>query len=220
MMEFHISRRARDLYKFDESLISLSGSVIPAGFHASRVFALKMNRRRDLLRFPETAVKAGQINAMGLIHEILHFVVQRFQSEISPEAMERALRYVEERVGGEELERTLLQFADQFPPVAVYRARTSAKTWLKGSTAGVSHRRLAAEEFAELDRDPWTLYRQRMVYPAAVASGAMTPSPGPSWQAKAGRVWHTGAAAGGQFISGSRAGRVFSSGQTAGRIHG
>jgi hypothetical protein len=93
MIEFHISRSARDRYDFDESLFSLSGNVILANFHASRVFAQKMNSRRDLLRYPEAAVKAGQINAMGLIDEILHFVVQRFQAEMSPGAMNRALSY-------------------------------------------------------------------------------------------------------------------------------
>ena len=146
MMEFHISRSARDLYDFDQSLFSLTGNVILANFHASRVFAQKMNSRRDLLRYPEAAVKAGQINAMGLIDEILHFVVQRFQAEVSPKAMNRALSFLEKRIGPDELNRTLLQFADQFPPVAAYRNRTAPKSWLEGRTAGVSHRQLAIEE--------------------------------------------------------------------------
>lgn len=146
MMEFHISRSARDRYDFDQSLFSLSGNVILANFHASRVFAQKMNSRRDLLRYPEAAVKAGQINAMGLIDEILHFVVQRFQAEMSPKAMNRALSFLEKRIGPDELNRTLLQFADQFPPVTVYRNRRAPKSWLEGRTSGVSHRRLAIEE--------------------------------------------------------------------------
>ncbi len=146
MMEFHISRQARDLYDFDESLFSLNGNVILANFHASRVFAQKMNNRRDLIRYPETAVKAGQVNAMGLIDEILHFVVQRFQAEISPEAIDRALAFAEKRIGKEELDRTLVRFIDHFPPVTVHRSRTAPEAWLKGATAGVSHRRLAIEE--------------------------------------------------------------------------
>ncbi|MBN2551378.1 MAG: alpha-amylase, partial [Spirochaetales bacterium] len=146
MMEFHISRSARDLYEFEESLFSLSGNVILANFHASRIFAQRMNSRRDLLRYPETAVKAGQINAMGLIDEILHFVVQRFQAQTSPGAVDRALAFVQRRIGKAELERTLLEFTDQFPPLAVYRERTDPGAWLKGSTGDSSHRRLAIEE--------------------------------------------------------------------------
>ena len=73
-MEFHISRQARDRYQFDQALFSLNGNIIFADFYAARLFAQKMNQSRDLIRFPERAVKAGQINGMGLIDEILHFV--------------------------------------------------------------------------------------------------------------------------------------------------
>jgi glycosidase len=150
MMEFHVSRYARDLYDFDESLFTLHGNVILANFHASRLFAQKMNSRRDLLRYPETAVKAGQINALGLIDEILHFVVQRFEADVSPNAVERALSFVEKRVGRKKLGRTLLDFTDRFPPLAVYRKRSDPKAWLKGATAGKQHRRLALEELLAL----------------------------------------------------------------------
>ena len=67
MMEFHISREARDIYQFDQSLFSSNGNVIFANFHAARVFAQKMNQKRDLLNFPEQNIKSGQINALGLI---------------------------------------------------------------------------------------------------------------------------------------------------------
>jgi hypothetical protein len=74
-MEFHISRRARDFYQFDQSLFALSGNVIFADFFAVRIFAQKINQRRDLIHFPEQAIRAGQLNAMGLIDEILHYVI-------------------------------------------------------------------------------------------------------------------------------------------------
>ncbi|HEX9029472.1 MAG TPA: hypothetical protein VF823_09890, partial [Anaerolineales bacterium] len=78
-MEFHISRQARDRYQFDEALFSLNGNVVFANFHATRVFAQKMNARRDLVNFPERVIRAGQINAMGLIDEILHFVMGMYR---------------------------------------------------------------------------------------------------------------------------------------------
>ncbi len=74
-MEFHISRKTRDLYQFDESLFSLSGNVIFINFHGARLFAQRMNEKKDLINFPDQGIKAGQINAMGLIDEILHYVV-------------------------------------------------------------------------------------------------------------------------------------------------
>ena len=50
--EFHVSRQARDRYQFEQALFSVTGNVVFASFHAARVFAQKMNQRRDLVRFP------------------------------------------------------------------------------------------------------------------------------------------------------------------------
>ncbi len=150
-MEFHISRWARDHYQFDQALFALDGSVIFADFHAARVFSQKMNQKRDLVSFPEKAVRAGQINAMGLIDEILHYVIALYQEERNPEAMRHALEWVEGAVGKEAVDRTLQDFVSEFPPLAVYRKDLSAEEYLSGSTPeGVSNRVKALEELLML----------------------------------------------------------------------
>ncbi len=120
-MEFHISRQARDRYQFDQSLFAFTGNVIFANFHAARVFAQKMNDKRDLIAFPEQAVQAGQINAMGLIDEILHMILQGYRQERNPGVNARALDWLSEKFGRAETERALYRFAEEFPPVAVYQ---------------------------------------------------------------------------------------------------
>ncbi|RME47131.1 MAG: alpha-amylase, partial [Chloroflexi bacterium] len=149
-MEFHVSREARDRYRFDETLFSLTGNVVFANFHAARVFAQRMNERRDLVSFPEQAVKAGQINAMGLIDEILHYVVGVYRRQANPEAMQQALSWLEERLGRDAVDEALRRFVDAFPPVAVYRGEMSPEEYLAGETAGVPNRRLALEELLML----------------------------------------------------------------------
>ncbi|MBL7202164.1 MAG: alpha-amylase [Anaerolineae bacterium] len=146
MMEFHISRQARDLYRFDASLFSLSGSVLFADFHAVRVFAQEMNERRDLISFPEQSVKAGQINAMGLIDEVLHYVIGLYRQQRNPSVWGEALGWLYERLGRQPVDETLRRFADEFPPVAVYRREVALEAYLEGSTEGVPHRQLVLEE--------------------------------------------------------------------------
>src|SRR5512136_1916438 len=107
MMEFHISRKARDLYQFDESLFSSSGNVIFLNFHAARLFAQRMNEKKDLINFPEQAIKAGQINAMGLIDEILHFVVGLYRVEENQEVMQLALDWLYEKSGKQKVDEAL-----------------------------------------------------------------------------------------------------------------
>src|SRR5262245_22820930 len=100
-MEFHISREARDRYQLQDNLFSLSGSVILANFHAARMLAERMNEQRDLARHPEKAIRAGQINTMGLIDEILHFVADRYREERNPQAMKQALDWLDAKAGRE-----------------------------------------------------------------------------------------------------------------------
>ncbi|MFW6082876.1 MAG: alpha-amylase family glycosyl hydrolase, partial [Chloroflexota bacterium] len=144
--EFHISREARDHYGFDEALFTLTGNVIFANFHAARVFAHKMNQRRDLVRYPERAVRAGQINAMGLIDEILHYVVQLYREQKSPAMMKEALVWLERTVGAQELNEVLRRFVERFPPLPVYQQETTAEAYLEGETDGTPHRQVALEE--------------------------------------------------------------------------
>ncbi len=149
-MEFHISRKARDLYQFDDSLFSLIGNVILPNFHAARVFSQKINEKRDLINFPDQAIRAGQINAMGLIDEILHYVVGLYRGQKNSQIMKQALEWVNEKCGRPVVDEALRKFADEFPTVAFYRREIELDALLEGETAGVPHRQVVLEEMLML----------------------------------------------------------------------
>lgn len=149
-MEFHVSRTARNYYQFEDALFTLQGNVIFANFHAARLFAQKMNQKRDLVNFPEKAVRAGQINAMGLIDEISHLVIAKYRQDVNPAVMDKAIVWLEERIKPDDLERTLLTFVEQFPPMTVYRREAGAADYLNGVTGGVPNRQAVLEELIML----------------------------------------------------------------------
>ncbi len=146
VFEFHISRAARDRYQFDDSIFSISGNVVFANFHAARVFADKMNRARDLVNFPEQSVRAGQINAMGLIDEILHLVVALYRETVSPDALLQADNWLRKRIEADRVDLTYEGFVEDFPPTAVYRREQESESYLAGAIAGVSNRLVVLEE--------------------------------------------------------------------------
>ena len=148
--EFHISRSARITYQFDESLFESSGNVIFANFHAVRLFAQKMNQKRDVIQFPERAIRAGQLNAMGLIDEILHYVMLLFREQKNSKVMGEAYKWLENRLGREQLDKTLLTFVGEYPPVEVYQQGMKELTYLKGKTGGVPNRQIVLEELVLL----------------------------------------------------------------------
>ena len=145
-MEFHISKQARDRYQLDDSLFSFNGNVIFANFHAVRLFVQKINQKRDLVNYPERAVQAGQINALGLIDEIFHYVIHLYQQQKRPGLMTDALAWLDEKIGEEIVDKTLLEFINQFPPVEVYRRSLTASQFLSDETDGVSNRETVLEE--------------------------------------------------------------------------
>jgi len=149
-MEFHISRKARDRYQFDEVLFSLSGNVIFANFRAVREFAQKMNEKRDLVNFPEQAVRAGQLNAMGLIDEVLHYLVELYRESANKNVMEEALNWLSDQLGADAVDAALRKFADEFPSSSTYRKDVPSDTYLDGHTVGLPNRQIILEEMLML----------------------------------------------------------------------
>lgn len=149
-MEFHVSRKARDKYKFDSSLFSTNGTVIFANFHGAQTFAQKINAKRDLLHFPEEAVSAAEINAMGLIDEILHSIMSHYRQNINPQVFQNALDWLEDKFTTDELNRALNLFVEEFPPLDVYLNKTTAAKYLQGETNGRTNREIALEEMLML----------------------------------------------------------------------
>jgi glycosidase len=161
MMEFHISRQARDRYQFAESLFSYAGNVVFADLDACRAFAHKMNLVREVEKYPERVVHAGALFAMGLIDEASHVLMARYREQFDPEVMTAALDWFSARVGGEELDRLLLTFVEHFPGATVMCGLETPHKWLSGATDGIPHRAAALEEMLLL----WTANRNEAFKP-------------------------------------------------------
>jgi len=109
-----------------------------------------MNTQRDLIRFPEQAVKAGQINAMGLIDELLHIMARQYRLQVNPQALEKALNWLDTKLGKEKVDNALRRFSDEFPPRVVYRGESTIDEYLWGRTDGLLNRHIALEELLML----------------------------------------------------------------------
>ncbi len=160
MFEFHVSRRARDYYGFDEALFAFNGNVIFANFYAARTFAQKINEKRP----PDQTVKAGQLNALGLVDELQHYALKQYREQKNPRVMQEAFDYLTAQIGPEEVEKTLRRFVQEFPPVAVYRGEITAEEYLRGETGGTLHHQIELEEMLMLwlaNQNPaFELYRE------------------------------------------------------------
>jgi glycosidase len=163
MMEFHISRNARERYQFAETLFSTTGNVVFANIAACRDFAHRMNLVREVEKHPHLAVHSGQLFAMGLIDEASHLVMARYREQFDPEVMTAALDWFGGAVGVDELDRMLLTFVEHFPGITVIQGKETPAEWLFRSTDGIPHQAVAFEEMLLL----WTSNRNEAFQPFA-----------------------------------------------------
>ena len=73
--EFHTSFNARKKYELEDNLFTLTGDLIVADFNQARKLAYKINQVRKTENEQHNLTTPGQVNALGLIHEIFHFLI-------------------------------------------------------------------------------------------------------------------------------------------------
>jgi len=145
-MEFHVLKKVRDEFELQDALFALRGNVVFADFHAVREFAQRLNRKINPEVHQERYIKAGRLNAMGLIDEILHYVAALYREQIEPRAFDTALERLDRRFGAEKVNTLLSAFVEQFPPLSVYRGTQRVQNYLNSTEDGEPCRALALEE--------------------------------------------------------------------------
>jgi len=110
--DFHVRRTARERYGIDGSMLGVRGDLVITDLVAVRRLAGRMTSER-----PPGApgVGAGEIGALGLLHEVGHLLLARYESTRRPAAMAHALDGVRARLGASETGRLLDRFAAEFP---------------------------------------------------------------------------------------------------------
>ena len=149
LREFHVSKEARDLYDLDSALFSLHGTVFVADLGAAQRVAHRLNERREVERFPQLAVTAGELYTAGLLDELLHLALQAYREQVNENVLSDAEAFLKERLG-EQLPAALERFAELFPATPVYRGEQDAAGYLAGETDGVPHRHVVLEELLML----------------------------------------------------------------------
>ena len=146
VMEFHIRREVREEHGLEGSLFSLTGNVILADMRQVRLLTQRLNEGLDAAKNPERFVRSGQLNAMGLIDEILHYMVALYRQQVQPDAFETALARLEAKLGTGKTGTLLENFCGRFPPRDVYGGKASVPGYLAENDGGESCRCLSLEE--------------------------------------------------------------------------
>ncbi len=111
--DFHVRREPRERYALDRPLIGVRGDLVVTDTAGLRRLADRMNAARAA---GAPSVQAGEIGALGLLHEVGHLLIARYEADIRPGAMAAALADLEARLGPD-AGRLLDRFGEEFPGV-------------------------------------------------------------------------------------------------------
>jgi glycosidase len=109
--DFHVRRTARERYRIENALFATTGDLIVDDVIAIRRLAARINEDRPP---GAPSVGAGEIGALGLLHEITHLLIARYEATRRPGAMAAALGDVRARLG-READRLLDHYGAEFP---------------------------------------------------------------------------------------------------------
>ena len=140
--EFHIARESRKKYEIDDLFFSIAGNVVFQNNLAVRNFVKKINDRRTL----QDQIKAGEVNAAGLLDEIYHFLFRIYEFQINPGVVKKALLHLNTALGEESTRKLLFDFIEVFPPLEVFKGQSSSFDYLNSFTADRSNMEITLEE--------------------------------------------------------------------------
>ncbi|MCD4747936.1 MAG: hypothetical protein K8R59_01070, partial [Thermoanaerobaculales bacterium] len=144
--ELLISRRARLRYALPDALFAINGTAILVDFRAVREAVAAINQVRRAAGRSARILKASELHAAGLLHEIMHALVGVYRHTIDEEIFSRALAELEIDLGVEEVEKALEAFVEAFPPQAVKDGEMLPLAYLESRTEGVANREVVLEE--------------------------------------------------------------------------
>jgi glycosidase len=143
--DFHISGSSRKKYQIDESLFSIEGKIIITSPYQARILSDKINTVRISEGKADKQVTPGQVNGLGLLHEILHYVMNYYEEKENPGVFTRSINYLQSKLGND-LNKILSGFINEFPPLDVYKNKITAAAYLEGSTGKKSNKEIILEE--------------------------------------------------------------------------
>jgi glycosidase len=143
---FHVKKSARDKYNFDENLYSIRGNLVIISSHQARILSEKINSVRRTEGKIEQLITPGQINALGILHEIFHFLIRYYEQDINPGVFNRALETLKSNLSEEEIDKLLIKFIEFYPPKSVYTGEIKAQDFLRAKTGNKSNHEIILEE--------------------------------------------------------------------------
>jgi glycosidase len=111
MRELRVGRSSRERYDLDRRHLGPDGQLLVDEFAAARRLAARLNERAT---GGAPSAHAGEIVALGLLHEIGHALIDNYEQEVRPDVFGGALADLDDRLGRRSVDDVLDRMAAEF----------------------------------------------------------------------------------------------------------
>ncbi|MFX1497582.1 MAG: alpha-amylase family glycosyl hydrolase [Promethearchaeota archaeon] len=147
-----LSREARRKYGLENFKLTEKGNIeFDGDIYSVRLFVQKLNQKKDLIQYPELAIKVGQFNGMALICEVTRDLIKTYIKQTGNELLFKELYdYLSEKIGEEQLFDTTKNLVEEFPPNSIYLHERDTDEFLESKTAIFKKKVTFVDEFIDL----------------------------------------------------------------------
>jgi glycosidase len=111
MRELRVGRSSRERYALDRRHLGSEGELRVEEFAAARRLAARLN---EIAAAGAPSASAGEIVALGLLHEVGHALIDRYAADVDPLLFREAVAALDERLGRASVDDVLTRVATEF----------------------------------------------------------------------------------------------------------
>ncbi|MCK9554812.1 alpha-amylase family glycosyl hydrolase [bacterium] len=142
-LEFQLSKRQWDTYRLKEGIFNDPEEPKPPCLPLIRKIVKRIYEIKGHELFAKNPLRAGKLNAAGLINEVFRHIIMLYENNTNPEALKKTLDYSSKKMKSPDFLET---FISHFPPYDVIRARRAEKEYLLNKTDSMPNTELTALE--------------------------------------------------------------------------
>ncbi|TFG17968.1 MAG: alpha-amylase [Promethearchaeota archaeon] len=149
-----LSRDARQKYDLEEFEFNEKGNIEFNGdIYSVRLFVQKLNQKKDLINYPELAIKVAQFNGMALIWEINNDIIELYKQETDNDSLFKELYdHLSLKFGEKIVVETTKRLVENFPPDQILKNKVPIEDFLEEKAKNYENKVNYLNEFVNL----WT----------------------------------------------------------------
>lgn len=145
-LEFQLSKQSWDYYELSKGVIPDTEGIKLPNFQIIRLLVNRMVEKKAFRMISNQPIRAGSLNAVGLINEIFRYILNSYRITTNPPAFSNGLNWSREKVKPDTVNTIIDAFVKSFPPFKVKRAKQSAEEYIKSTSDGLHNEQLISKE--------------------------------------------------------------------------